>query len=59
MSITRKLHLTGLLSLVVITMATSIIRVTLVSSKSTLSTSKQLGISWLYLWHFIESAIGK
>jgi len=55
MSFTRKLQLAGVFSLVIITMVTSIIRVSVVSSA--LSNEHQVEITWLYMWHFVESSI--
>ncbi|KAJ4374837.1 hypothetical protein N0V83_001915 [Neocucurbitaria cava] len=56
-SFTRKVQLAGLFSLVVVTMVISIVRVAVVSSKNNLSTSNQVENTWLYLWHFVESAV--
>jgi hypothetical protein len=57
-SFVRKIQLGALFSLVVITMVISIVRVAVVSSN--LSTSNnQVENTWLYLWHFVESAVGK
>ena len=54
MSIRKKLALTGILSLVVVTMVIAIVRVTVVSALT-----RQLEISWLYIWSSIEQCIGK
>lgn len=57
-SLKRKIQLGALFSLVVITMAVAIVRVVVVSKKDSLSNRKQVEITWLYLWHFIESCVG-
>jgi hypothetical protein len=58
-SLTRKFQLAALFSLVIITMVISIVRVAVVSNKNNLSNSRQVENTWLYLWHFVESAVGK
>jgi hypothetical protein len=57
-SLRRKFLLGGLFSLVVITMLVAIVRVTVVSRKGALSNRNQVEVTWLYLWHFIESSVG-
>jgi hypothetical protein len=56
-SLTRKFQLAALFSLVIITMVISIVRVAVVSNKNNLSNSRQVENTWLYLWHFVESAV--
>jgi hypothetical protein len=58
MSLRRKLQLGGLFSLVIITMVVAIVRVTVISSKAAKSGRNQVEITWLYMWHFIESSVG-
>jgi hypothetical protein len=59
-SLGRKFLLAGLFSLVVITMAIAVVRVTVVSSGYTTThggARQQAEITWLYFWSFIEFAI--
>lgn len=57
-SLKRILQLAGLFSLVIITMVVAIVRVSVVSQENAVSSSNQVKITWLYLWHFIESSVG-
>jgi hypothetical protein len=58
----RRLALSGVFALVLITMIISIVRVTLstVVSKDTSSkiTNKQVESTWFFTWHFTESFVG-
>lgn len=58
-NIKRKLQLGGLFSLVIITMAVAIVRVTVISNKAASSGRNQVEITWLYMWHFIENSVGR
>jgi hypothetical protein len=59
-SFLRRLALAGVFSLVVITMIVSIVRVTVVAEKAASNRKgKQVEITWLFMWHFIESSVGR
>lgn len=56
----RRLALGGVFSLAVITMAIAIVRVTVTTDSRNISrNNKQVESTWLYTWHFVESAVGK
>jgi len=54
-SLARKIALGAIFSLVVITMTVAIVRVAVVASDG----KQQIELTWLYLWCFIESSVGK
>lgn len=56
-SLKRKFQLAGLFSLVVITIVVAIVRVSVVTNSKSVSQQNQVEVTWLYLWHFIESSV--
>ena len=53
-SLPRKLALSGIFSLVIITMAFAILRVSVISAEA-----DQSELSWLQTWSFIEQSVGQ
>ncbi|KAH8699444.1 hypothetical protein GQ44DRAFT_764685 [Phaeosphaeriaceae sp. PMI808] len=57
-SMSRRIALGGIFSLVIITMAIAIVRVTVTTEgKNTSKDNKQVESTWLYTWHFVESCV--
>ncbi|KAF2787235.1 hypothetical protein K505DRAFT_367528 [Melanomma pulvis-pyrius CBS 109.77] len=58
-SMTRRLALVGVFSLVIITMVIAIVRLTVTTDGNKISRSNNpVESTWLYTWHFIESSVG-
>ena len=58
-STARRIALAGVFSLVLITMAIAIVRVTVTTAGGNISkNNKQVESTWLYTWHFVEAAVG-
>ena len=54
----RKLQLTGLFSLVIITMIVAVVRVTVIVNRKSPTARQRVEFVGLYMWSFIEASVG-